>query len=118
MKQLAFHAILAVGWCLAAASPPPAGAAQGDEREWRLADGTPVTVTVHPAGGRIALLWLPAGFGRASADEARLAEELVAQAIEVWRLRCSRRVSCRRSKAVSMGSRPQTSLNSSRRCMR
>jgi thiol-disulfide isomerase/thioredoxin len=85
MKQLAFHAILAVGWCLAAASPPPAGAAQGDEREWRLADGTPVTVTVHPAGGRIALLWLPAGFGRASADEARLAEELVAQAIEVWR---------------------------------
>lgn len=57
-------------------------AAQG--LEIALPDGTPLTVEVDAAAGDSLVLWLPSGFGRQPA-EARLARELAAAGVEVWR---------------------------------
>jgi thiol-disulfide isomerase/thioredoxin len=55
-----------------------------DDRDIKLVGGAEVPVAVHAASGRELLLWLPSGFPT-GAHEARLADELAALGVEVWR---------------------------------
>lgn len=53
-------------------------------RELKLADGTEVPLTVHPARGSHVLIWLPSEAGQ-NAGEARVAVQLARRGVEVWR---------------------------------
>ncbi len=72
------HAVCALALFAAVASTHAA------TREIKLADATTVGVEIHPAPGSALLLWLPTGLGRHESEQ-RIAEQLAALRVEVWR---------------------------------
>lgn len=78
--RLPVHPVLVAGLALFSLN-----AAAFENREVRIAGGIEVPVSTHAAKGGELLIWLPSGFPT-DAHEERLADELAALGIEVWRV--------------------------------